>query len=162
MSSNKRVLIGFIVYNYTDHDLFSKINDLNEEFHIFILDNSTIKNFSENSFTHPHVFYRKAQSNHGAAGGARLMSYYAVKNGYDYLVLFDQDTNFSSSALSKTLTIFHKTKYGICYAISDTEHVSVSDTVREKKIGILSGTILKVSTLRRLGCYKSFFFYGRL
>lgn len=72
---------------------------------IFIVDNSITELVSQTSYRNTVVEFHP--ENLGVAGGLKLGICWAIKKGYDFLWLFDQDSEPSSNVL-KTLLLKHQ------------------------------------------------------
>lgn len=157
---NLKVMIGFVVFKPNLDIFFDRVQHLSREFCVIIIDNSgeVADYFSKHSLK--SVYVRKMKSNCGAAGGARMISLISIRLGCEIVVFFDQDTGFNQNSLGRTIEIFYQSKYDICYALTNdtNDQKNYENPINFERIGIFSGTILRVAVIERIGCYKSVFF----
>ena len=100
----KKFLIIIVIYNKTADQIeplkyFNKVNS--DNFTIFLYDNSPIS--QENSFKGNKFVYFHDAKNSGIAKAYNTGAEYAEEHGYNWLILFDQDTEIRDNNFLKVV-----------------------------------------------------------
>lgn len=101
-NNKNKYLLGFVFYNPTQSDLqrvntYANLGIFNE---IMIFDNSLV---SYGDKIHPEIIYNHIGQNQGLAIHYNKMIDYAIKHGYTYLCLLDQDSDFPIDQMKKLI-----------------------------------------------------------
>lgn len=125
-----RALIVIVIYRKHLSEVLPLIyfNDLqSSDFEIFIYDNSPESAISDNfKFNHRFVYHHDP-TNKGVSHAYNFAAQYAMENGFDWLILFDQDTEISEEYYPQLKS-----------AITKYPHIKVFTPIVKYNDGIMS------------------------
>lgn len=103
MASSIKLAIIIIVYNPDSSNLVKKIEQITD-YCIVIVDNSEYASITQN--LPQNVTYIPLMKNKGIAYAQNVGIDIANKKGFDYVLFFDQDSDYDNTVVSKLLTDF--------------------------------------------------------
>lgn len=100
------ILVNWNGYPFTSQCLRSLAGVIYPNFNIIVVDNgSSDDSLSRLKKENPRCIYLKSAENLGFAGGNNLGIEYALKKGYDYIMLLNNDTEVAPDFLSRLVNV---------------------------------------------------------
>lgn len=149
---------GLVVvwYNPTDEEKGNINTYIKYVDKIYIIDNSEKENeYKKNK----KIQYQFNNENLGIAAALNMAVEYAIKDGYEWLITMDQDTNFQNDDISKILNYISQNnmdKVGIVSPWHNTKlHVAKPTESIDYPLDVMtSGNFLNLKVLKKVGGFK--------
>jgi len=146
-------LAGVVVLFYPSEEVFDNIKSYLDVIDIlYIIDNTPEDSYLD--FKSNKIKYISKNINIGIAKAYNLALNYAKKDGYDFLLLMDQDSRFDNECLKKYLFCIdaNSGKNVILYALNHKKTEMKSDCIYEKNnIVMSSGNVINVEEALKIG-----------
>lgn len=165
MQMQRKIVIGFIVYNSGDGFLERLKKAINEGFNVYVFDNSpwesNVRNFC---LGEKQVRYLTLGKNVGLGLGMRSVCAQAYYEGNSALIFFDQDTVYQPETLN-FIENYHVTHEGldatysaIVFGASSSVIARDGDCFQDVSVAINSGSLFFLKNLKRLGWHNETYF----
>lgn len=156
-----KILCSIILFKPNWDNVKSLLEDMSKYIDDFFLWDNTPDGCGKDNFL-GYIISRKKNAGGGNVGLSQAYNeawIYASKNGYDYLMTMDQDSQWRGLETYISLIENHenKTQFNSVYFVSTTAGNSVPYTCIDSG-GINSGAMIPIRFLNRIGGYNTDFF----
>ena len=160
-----KFVIAFVIY-YPDDGFFERIKLLMKSgFSLIIFNNGLSEEYHDAliEIASNNIIILGDGSNVGLAKSINELNVFSVQSGYDYLILFDQDTligkSFYSSISSIPLKKYMRGEYTSLQILSENDS-RYSNTLSSQEVlfNINSGSIFDLNLIQKIGYHDESFF----
>jgi rhamnosyltransferase len=155
----KKIALGFVIYNSDDSFLNRIIESSNNNFIIYLFDNTPFKNdLKEKIKFLQNIKYFTCGKNAGLGFGISTVTSNAYYDGFEFLMFFDQDTLFTINTLDY---VSNKLDFSSNYAavlFNNENNLKNFDQIHDCDLIINSGSLFNLNILNLLGWHSVNYF----
>lgn len=165
MQMQRKIVVGFIVYNPGDGFLERLRKTVDEGFDIYVFDNSPWEsNVRDFCLARKEIKYLTLGKNVGLGLGMSSICAQAYYEGNSALIFFDQDTVYQPETLSfiENYHVTHEaldaTYSAVVFGASSSSMAGDSDCFQDASVAINSGSLFFLKNLKSLGWHNETYF----